>query len=84
MFEEGRDHINDLIMQGIKAMAIMQDQKVKDSLIGSHIIDISVEPIKNRKTMRTLIIKTDAGIVDVGTNAYLDLSEIRVRIKSTS
>ena len=64
--------------------ARQQDAIVKSHLIGSKITDIRIEPIKNRKTMRTLIIETDAGRVEAGTNAYLDLSEIRVRIKSKS
>ena len=84
LFEKSRDIIGEHIRVFLTEVAKHEDELIKSKVIGSKITNIRIEPIKNRKTMKTLIIETDAGRVKAGTNTYLDLSEIRVRIKFKS
>ena len=51
-FEWGRE----LMMQ----MAKLEEKRIKDAIVGSKITDIEYNPIKNRKTMYELVIRTDA------------------------
>ena len=44
----------------IVKMAEVEEERIKKALIGSKITNIELNPIKNRKTMYELVIKTDA------------------------
>lgn len=41
-------------------MAKLEEERIKNALVGSKITDIEYNPIPNRKTMYELVIKTDA------------------------
>ena len=81
MLEINRGMFDELARKGMRAMIEAEDRMVRESIIGSKILDIKFEPIKNRKTMMLLTIKTDAPPVSIGDHAYIDCSTLRVRIK---
>jgi len=58
------------------------ENRIKESLIGSKILDFKMERFKNRKTLYLLTLKTDAKRVEgIVKGTYLCPEIIRLRVK---
>ena len=81
-FERGVDHLLLAVQDCLQKTYNQIDSRIKNSLVGSNILDIELKPIKNRKTMFLLTIKTDAKpIQGLTKNSSIILSEMEFRVK---
>jgi hypothetical protein len=72
----------ELIEKISKAKAQEEDKAILQAIIGSKIIDIKVEHIKNRKHMVIVTITHDgASSIPIGRNAVANTNPIKLRVR---